>query len=152
MPLISVADPVDVLHAQTSVRRFSAEHGFDRFACQELAIVASELASNIIKYGERGEILAHVLMSPRGPCLELIARDYGPQFHNLESAMKDGWDQDGPIDPVVLLKRSGIGGGLGAILRFTHSFSVEELSHGKRIITRRYLNEALASAKKSPAS
>lgn len=148
--LISVVDPVDVLHAQTSVRRLAAEHGFDRFACQELAIVASELASNIIKYGERGEILAQVLASPRGPCLELIAKDRGPQFHNLESAMKDGWDQNGPIDPVVLLKRSGIGGGLGAILRFTHTFAVEELPQGKQIVTRRYLKEALPNAKNPP--
>lgn len=148
MPLISVADPIDVLYAQATVKQLASEHGFDRFACQELAIVASELASNILKYGERGDILAQVLMSPRGPYLELIATDSGPQFHNLESAKKDGWDQNGPIDPVQMLKRRGIGGGLGAILRFTHTFIVEELPRGKQIITRRYLKEALESAKK----
>lgn len=142
MPLVSVNDPIDVHHAQGCVKRFAAELGFDRFACQELAIVASELASNILKYGERGQILAQAIIGERGPCLELVATDCGPPFYNLDSALKDGWDQDGPIDPAVLLKRSGIGGGLGAVLRFTHSFSVEDLPRGKQIITRRYLVRA----------
>ncbi len=139
MPLISVNDPIDVLHAQGCVKRFAAEIGFDRYACQELAIVASELASNILKYGDRGQILAQAIMTEQGPCLELVATDCGPHFYDLAAAMNDGWDQDGPIDPGVLLKRRGIGGGLGAILRFTHSFVVEDFPRGKQIITRRYL-------------
>lgn len=113
--------------------------GFSRIECQELAIVASELASNILKYGTKGELIVQAIMGDATPCLEIVAVDYGPPFTNLPAAMKDGWDQNGPIDPIHLLTRKGIGGGLGAIVRLTDSFSVVEQERGKQVITRRYL-------------
>ncbi len=65
--------------------------------------------------------------------------DHGPPFRSLESALQDGHDDQGPIDPVDMLKRRGIGGGLGAVVRFTHSLCVEEQDGGKRIVAVRYL-------------
>jgi anti-sigma regulatory factor (Ser/Thr protein kinase) len=122
------------------VRLFAVDMGFSRIESQELAIVASELASNILKYGTKGELIVQTIMGDRGPCIELVAIDNGPPFSNLESALKDGWDQQGPIEPAELLKRKGIGGGLGAIIRLTDSFSVEEQPRCKQVITRRYLS------------
>lgn len=140
MPTYSVRDPIDILHVQRSIARFAIDAGFTRRESQELAIVASELASNILKYGGgRGELSAEPHRDAARTGVELIATDSGPPFRNLESAMKDGWDDDGPIDPMHYLKRKGIGGGLGAIVRLTDSFDVREIQGGKQIVARRYL-------------
>lgn len=148
MPTFVVRDPVDALYVQGRVSALARDEGFERVACQELAIVASELATNILKYGQRGDMSVEFVTSEEAPYLELVATDSGPPFRDLEAAVKDGWDDDGPIDPVKLLTRKGIGGGLGAVIRLTDAFSVEHFTEGKRVIVRRYLKRP----KKRPAS
>jgi anti-sigma regulatory factor (Ser/Thr protein kinase) len=145
MPGFEVKGWMDVLFAQGGVQRYAAELGFSRRESQELAIVATELASNIIKYGHHGGLSAEAQVDEHGLYLQLEARDHGPPFHDLEAAMKDGWDQDGPIDPLKMFCRKGIGGGLGAIVRLSDSFSVRPESGGKLIVTRRYLHKRTAS-------
>lgn len=140
MPHILVQDPIDVLYVQGRVRDLAGDVGFDRMTCQELAIVASELASNILKYGKRGDMHVEFMKREGELYLEIVATDCGPPFRDLDSALKDGWDDEGPIDPVKLLKRKGIGGGLGAVVRLTDVFTVENLPSGKKVIVRRYLN------------
>ena len=139
MPCYRVSEPVDVIYVPGRVRRYAEEQGFGKPSSTELAIVASELASNILKYGGHGTVDASSFGDTRGLGVALIARDHGPPFFDLEIALQDGCDDRGPIDPLLYLKRRGIGGGLGAIVRFTHSFQVEPLDDGKRIIVTRYL-------------
>jgi anti-sigma regulatory factor (Ser/Thr protein kinase) len=128
-----------MVHAQRCTRLFAAEMGFYEQACQELAIVASELSSNILKYGTRGYLELSVTESGQEKGLMLSARDWGPPFHNLEMAIMDGYDGRGPIDPDDLLKRGGLGAGLGAVVRLTNSFFVEPDDGGKRVVAIRYL-------------
>ena len=139
MPTYDVRDWVDVLHVQARTMNFGQELGFPKRERAELAIVASELASNILKYGDRGTLEMDRFTDERGAGLTMIASDRGPQFHDLDAALKDGWSDRGPIDPMDMLKRKGIGGGLGAICRLTHSFRVEPLPRGKRVHVVRYL-------------
>ncbi|HKO91966.1 MAG TPA: hypothetical protein VJU61_12475, partial [Polyangiaceae bacterium] len=80
-----------------------------------------------------------------GRGVSVVARDYGPQFHDLTTALQDGCDDRGPLDPMLLFQRQGIGGGLGAVLRMTHSFHVQPLADGKEIVVERYLKRARAA-------
>ena len=86
--------------------------------------MASELGSNIIKYGRHGSLTFSGLEAEdaRGRGISVVARDYGPPFHDLAIALQDGCDDRGPLDPMQLFNRKGIGGGLGAVFRLTHSF------------------------------
>ena len=115
--------------------------GFSRNEATELAIVASELGSNIIKYGDHGSLTCTALESAPGTelGLSLVARDFGPPFRNLAVALLDGCDDSGPLDPIRLLQRKGIGGGLGAVVRLTHSFAVHPMDVGKEIKVERYV-------------
>jgi anti-sigma regulatory factor (Ser/Thr protein kinase) len=140
MPKYDVRDWVDLHHVQKRTAEFAAALGFSKRECGELAIVASELTSNILKYGVRGSIEIDAVADAGGSGVELIAHDCGPPFRNLETAKLDGHDDDGPIDPLDMLKRKGIGGGLGAVLRFTNSFRVEPEPGGKRVHVVRYLS------------
>src|SRR5688500_6210987 len=110
--------PIDMYAARQAVETLAATLGFQRREQQELAIVVSELCSNIVKYGIRGSVeLEPVNDTANGVGVSIVARDVGPPFRNLGMALQDGCDDHGPIDPSVLLKRSGLGIGLGAVAR-----------------------------------
>lgn len=139
MAMYEIREAIDLYAARQAVRDIGARIGFSRNDCHELAIVVSELASNIVKYGVRGSISIEGHQDAvRGPGLLLTARDHGPQFHDLKLALQDGYDDRGPIDPATLLKRGGLGTGLGAIIRLSDSFDVEQLAIGKAIRVVRY--------------
>jgi anti-sigma regulatory factor (Ser/Thr protein kinase) len=141
MPEYEIRVWVDVLAARSALKKLAGELGFPSRETTELAIVASELGSNIIKYGRHGRLTFRALEAghAKGNGVAVVARDYGPQFHDLATAMLDGCDDRGPIDPMQFLSRQGIGGGLGAVLRLTHSFAVHPLADGKEIVVERFL-------------
>jgi anti-sigma regulatory factor (Ser/Thr protein kinase) len=131
-----------------AVRGYAAELGFSTSSGQELSIIVSELASNIVKYGRSGSIEFETVQDARyGRGIAIIADDIGPPFHDLMLALRDGYDDRGPIDPGQLMKRGGLGTGLGAVLRLSDSFEVEQNPNGKRITSQRFVNRAPASLK-----
>jgi anti-sigma regulatory factor (Ser/Thr protein kinase) len=125
----------DVAITRHQARRLAREHGVEPRRAGEVAIVVSELASNIVKYGVRGEIALHVAAgSGGGLALTVVARDVGPPIHDLAVAMLDGHDDRGPIDPARLAQRGGLGTGLGAVARLADGLEVRQESGGKQII------------------
>jgi len=127
-----VARREDAVVIAPQARRLAVQFGLGAKRSAEIAIVVSELATNIAKHGIRGEITI-VLdddQPPRGE-LTLIASDIGPPIRDLALAMTDGCDDRGPIDPSLLLGRGGLGTGLGAILRFSDRFEYHEIEGGR---------------------
>jgi anti-sigma regulatory factor (Ser/Thr protein kinase) len=147
MPEFEIRVWLDVLAARSALKALAGELGFQSREATELAIVASELGSNILKYGRHGRLTFTALdaQDVRGKGVSVLARDYGPPFHDLSIALQDGCDDRGPLDPMQLLNRKGIGGGLGAVLRMTHSFALHPLSDGKEILVTRHLKRAPAA-------
>jgi anti-sigma regulatory factor (Ser/Thr protein kinase) len=127
----------DAVLIAPQARRLAQLFGFDAKRAAEIAIVASELASNIAKHGIRGDltIILDDDTPPRG-AVTLLARDVGPPIQDLQTAATDGYDDRGPIDPAQLLHRGGLGTGLGAILRLSDRFDYQELPEGKEIAVR----------------
>ncbi|HKU36693.1 MAG TPA: ATP-binding protein [Polyangiales bacterium] len=132
-----IKHPADLYEPRRAIRDLAAKSGFTSQDGQELAIVVSELISNILKYGVRGSIELELLEDAK-PGIRIVARDEGPPFHDLQLALKDGWNDRGPIDPASLLRRGGLGTGLGAIVRLSDSFHVDHLPSGKAIHVVRY--------------
>jgi serine/threonine-protein kinase RsbT len=123
------------------VRSFSAGLGFTRIAQGELIIAASELASNILKYAGRGEVVLRRVVDPAGRIgIEIAAHDHGPPIVDFEAALRDGWSEGGPIDPALLLRRRGIGAGLGAVARFSDRLYYQPSEgSGKSIVAQRFI-------------
>jgi anti-sigma regulatory factor (Ser/Thr protein kinase) len=129
-----------VFGARSAARSFAAGIGFGRTAQGEIVIVVSELASNILKYGVRGEIAFRgVSDDSNRPGIEIAASDVGPPIRDFASALRDGWTDGEPIDPRLLFRRKGIGAGLGAVLRLTDRVSYQPTSTGKVIVAQRFL-------------
>ena len=114
--------------AQTLARRL----GFSERRAGELAIVVSELASNVHKHGLRGEIRLEESETE----LAVVAWDEGPPIRDLELAVTDGYDDRGPIDPAAFLSRGGLGTGLGAVVRLADLLEYREEEGGKAITAR----------------
>jgi len=140
MTSFRIREPADVYAPRHAVGVLAAELGFTSTGRAELAIVVSELCSNIVKYGISGSIELSAVHDPTcGDGVLIIARDMGSPFRNLAMALQDGCDDSGPIDPVELPRRGGLGIGLGAVVRLTHSLEVLADPEGKRIQVIKYL-------------
>jgi serine/threonine-protein kinase RsbT len=140
MPRFAIRERLDVFEPRRIIRSAAAEVGFRHSCCLELAIVISELVSNILKYGIEGSVaFERITEQQTGAGLIIVASDIGPPFRNLELALLDGYDDRGPIDPGTMLRRGGLGTGLGAVLRLSDSFAVEYVSGGKTITVKRYV-------------
>jgi anti-sigma regulatory factor (Ser/Thr protein kinase) len=121
------------------LREVARQLGFSVRACEELAIVVSELASNIRKYGVKGTIeIGPVADLLRGPGILILAQDETPPF-DLTTALRDGYDANGKLDPMKFFKRGGIGAGIGAIARFSDELQIAPCPGGKRIRVVRFI-------------
>jgi serine/threonine-protein kinase RsbT len=140
MASYQVREALDVYALREAVGKLASELGFPRRERAELLIVVSELCTNIVKYGVRGslEVEPH-LDSVYGVGIAIVAHDIGPAFRDFKLALQDGFDDQGPIDPGVLMKRGGLGIGLGAVRRLTDALSVDHHPEGKAIRVVRYL-------------
>lgn len=72
----------------------------------DVALVVTELATNLVKHGGGGEILANPFEDRDGSGLEVLAIDKGPGMADVERCIADGFSTAGSP-----------GNGLGAIIR-----------------------------------
>ncbi len=129
----------DVVAAGTFARRMALEAGFGHRRAREVAIVVCELASNQVRHAGGG--ILDLAADPAGgeggrPALSISARDAGPPIVDLAMAVVDHCDGGGPIDPALLLRRGGLGTGLGAVLRLSDLFEYHADLDGKEIRAR----------------
>jgi len=109
----------DLSHVGETRRAALAEAGrlgFDAQAAGAVALVATELASNLIKHAGRGEVLLSAYEDGAGSGVQLVALDRGPGIADIALSMSDGYSTAGTA-----------GGGLGAIRRQSSAFEVFSL-------------------------
>lgn len=82
---------------------FAERIGLDENACSDLAIIVSELATNLVKHARQGELL---IQSDGAGGIEVLTLDRGPGMRDVERCFEDGFSTAGSR-----------GMGLGAIRR-----------------------------------
>jgi anti-sigma regulatory factor (Ser/Thr protein kinase) len=90
-----------------------ARQGFGEVDIGRVALVATELATNILKHGKGGEILVGAFGERHDRGIELIALDKGPGMANVAASLTDGYSTAGTA-----------GKGLGAVVRQSHFVDV----------------------------
>jgi anti-sigma regulatory factor (Ser/Thr protein kinase) len=129
----------DAIAVQTMARDFVARAGLPRREALEVAIVATELATNIVKYGTRGAVVMEAIDdATRGRGVRVTAFDEGPPFLDFERALSDGSDENGPISASKFAGRSGIASGLGAVRRLSDACGWAPETTGKRVWAERW--------------
>lgn len=89
-----------------AAERLGTELGLGAARTADLAIVAAELTSNLVKHADEGVLLLRPVRGDRDAGVELIAIDSGPGMADLTVSSRDGHSTTGTL-----------GIGLGAIVR-----------------------------------
>jgi len=113
----------DVVVARQRGRTLARAMGFSPSDATLVAAAISELARNIVRYAERGELL---IGKDDDGMLFVVARDQGPGIADVESAMRPGYSTSG-----------GLGMGLPGVKRIADSFEIVSNSTGTTVTMRK---------------
>lgn len=116
---VAVTRSEDVVEARHQGRILATKLGFSASEATLIAAAISELARNIVKYAEHGEIF---MRSGHDGMLFVIARDEGPGIPDLKAAMRPGFSTSGSL-----------GLGLPGVRRIADHFEIVSNSHGTTV-------------------
>jgi anti-sigma regulatory factor (Ser/Thr protein kinase) len=111
--IASIADPSQVSAARRAAADLARASGFDETATGRIALVATEMATNLLKHAAAGEIVIENFADRDGAGVELLSLDKGPGIADLGRALADGFSTAGSP-----------GNGLGAVRRQCDQFAI----------------------------
>jgi anti-sigma regulatory factor (Ser/Thr protein kinase) len=146
---IAVVDPISISVVESSqvgearrVANVLAERlGFDQTVRAEIAIVVTELATNLVRHAKAGEIVLRSLPPISGSGLEVMALDGGPGIANFSDALRDGFSTG-----------STPGTGLGAVNRLSGTFEMFSSHQFGTVLVAQFAGRDLSSDSASPLS
>ncbi len=110
---IAVSDPSGVGEVRRAAAHQAHALGFGETERENVAIVATEAASNVVKHASSGEIVIRPLVRDGAPGVEILALDKGPGMADVSRCLADGFSTGGSP-----------GTGLGAISRLATTFEI----------------------------
>lgn len=114
--MTAVAEQSGVAEARRSGTRLAGRLGFDETDTGRVALVATELATNLVRHAGGGEVHWRAIERDGQRGLEVIAVDRGPGIADVGRSLRDGHSTAGTP-----------GTGLGAIGRLADRFEVHSL-------------------------
>lgn len=113
--ITNIADPSHVGEARRLATEFARKAGGNETQLSRVALVATEMATNIIKHtaGVGGALIVERIYDADGSGIELVAIDKGPGMVDVNASLVDGHSTAGSP-----------GTGLGAIARQADRFAV----------------------------
>lgn len=111
--LFPLSDRSYVSLLKKDIKKIAEQIGFDAKRLAEIAIIVSEIASNLIKHTKGGSILVKHVVNGESEGIEIISIDNGPGMLNPAMMLKDG-----------VSTTNTLGQGLGAIKRLSDNFDI----------------------------
>jgi anti-sigma regulatory factor (Ser/Thr protein kinase) len=127
--LVRVEHPSQIGEARRLVRRLAAAAGLDVTDGGRAAIVATELATNLLLHAGGGSLIARALRPPEGTGVEILSVDRGPGIGDVGAALRDGFSTG-----------TTQGNGLGAVRRLSQRFDVDSLPGKGTVVFSRVLS------------
>ena len=124
--VLVIEDSSQIGYARRTAQKLAEKIGFDATDAGRVALVATELASNVLKHATRGELHLRTLPFKNAHGIEMLAVDRAQGF-DLHACLTDGFSTGGT---------QGIG--LGAVSRQTDVFDVYADSRGAVLLARLY--------------
>lgn len=126
-----IAREPDTLPAKRAARDLAARWGFRLLDEEEILLVVSELASNLVKHSHGGRLTLKLIDAGERKGLEIETVDSGPGIADPESALRDGYSTAGSL-----------GYGLGTINRLMDEMEISSASGaGTRVTCLRWVRE-----------
>jgi anti-sigma regulatory factor (Ser/Thr protein kinase) len=129
--LIEVTETSAVGEVRRAVSSLAGELGLDEDATGRLSVIATELATNIVKHATRGI----VLIGSDTAAVEVIALDTGPGIADIAQALRDGHSTTATS-----------GTGLGAVSRMADFFDLYSARKLGTAVLARVAKDALKGA------
>jgi len=127
---VLVSEQSDIGECRRVAKRLAEAANFDETAAGRACIVATELATNLIRHAGSGELLAQVLGEGQGALLEILAIDQGPGMKDVDVCLRDGFSTAGTP-----------GNGLGAVSRMSATFDIFSAAGQGSVVLSRILNK-----------
>lgn len=123
-----IRSDTDVVRVRQQVRTWAIELGFGLVDQTKIVTAASELARNVLIYGDGGTVRLEALNDGVRKGLRLTFEDQGPGISDLELAMKDGYSTG-----------TGLGLGLSGAKRLSNEFELRSVPGvGTRVMITRW--------------
>jgi len=120
---------IDVTRATFEAKIFAKMLGFKPHQQYMIATAVSELATNIIRYAEKGEITLRKIENNDKIGMEIIAEDKGPGIEDIKKAIEDNFSTS-----------KSLGLGLPGVKRLMDEFMVDSQRNvGTRIVSRKWV-------------
>jgi anti-sigma regulatory factor (Ser/Thr protein kinase) len=103
-----VNDESQVAEARRETTIIAKQQGFDEVDSGRVALVATELATNLVKHARGGEILVGIDEEIGRGAIQIVALDKGRGMANVQACLADGYSSAGTA-----------GNGLGAVIRLS---------------------------------
>ncbi|HEV8640103.1 MAG TPA: ATP-binding SpoIIE family protein phosphatase [Methylomirabilota bacterium] len=110
---LPIVEPSQVAAARRLSVALASRRGFDETEAGKVAIVVTELATNVIKHASGGELLVRGVPQDGMETIEVMALDTGRGIPNVDQCLRDGYSTAGTP-----------GNGLGAIMRLAGLFDI----------------------------
>jgi anti-sigma regulatory factor (Ser/Thr protein kinase) len=137
---VPIRSSADAACAAAQTRAYGARIGLSPRAQWEMSLVASELATNVLKFAVGGMLTLRVIDSPRA-ALELEMVDRGRGIRDVAAAVVDGFSEGAMLSPEHPRRAGqGLGVGLGTVHRMSDDVSIDSApERGTRIIALKFL-------------
>lgn len=133
---VPVTEASQIGEARRVSARLAHAAGFDASELGRVTLVATELATNLARYGKGGRILVQSLLSAEGTTIEILAIDTGPGMADVPRCLQDGYSTGGTS-----------GNGLGGVRRMSTRFDIYSAEGRGTVVMAR-----IGGAQPSPAS
>ncbi|BAP79348.1 two-component system regulatory protein [Pseudomonas sp. MT-1] len=120
--VLPIEDDSQVGHARRVAQALAQQLGFADVDAGRVALVATELATNLLKHAHHGALHLRAIPAETGSGIELVAVDRGPGFDPGE-CIADGFSTGGTQ-----------GTGLGALMRQAQVFDIHSDSRGSVVL------------------
>jgi anti-sigma regulatory factor (Ser/Thr protein kinase) len=123
--MLSVEDASQVPSARRLASGLARGLDFDETTAGRAALVATELATNLVKHAHDGQMLFSAVEWADRPAVEILALDRGPGMSSVERCFEDGYSTAGSP-----------GTGLGAVRRLALGLDVDSRPEGTAVLAR----------------
>ena len=129
----------DVGEARRFAVALGGAAGLDESLRSDVGIVATELATNLVRHGGGGQLIVRPLEQQSG--IEMLAVDRGPGMRDIEECLRDGYSSAGSL-----------GHGLGAVRRIGTSFDAYSVPDQGTVVVVRVAGKRLPPSGAEPVT